>query len=156
MKHQTLTQKAKDITTLGANRNPHYNNLTETQRDSLTATVMRDLGAYAYEQITNSDNIEKVAEKAIEALEEIHVKDRAVLEREIGKMVLEGILSTCKKPIEDALDEAVTSLAYLRQFPGDYDDYTAQQMLEEDDAMHARDLRRDMVDMRSGYFQAID
>lgn len=118
---QTLTKLATEIVTQGGLRNPTYSTITEYQREKLTAQSLKDLGAYAYEAITNAANLEKITQAAIEALEETDSRDRAVLERVIGQLVLEGVISECKKSVEDALDNAVTELALMRQFYDDSD-----------------------------------
>lgn len=153
MKPATLTQKARDIVELSAKRNPYYEDLTETQRNNLTAAAMRDAGAYAYEFINESTFTDEIGATLINYYEATDEETRKELKEKIADLLINGTMEYGKSIVSEALDEAVTSLAVIRQFPGDYDDYTAQRMLEEDMESRARDLNNDRSDARSEYFR---
>ncbi len=117
MEQKALSKKARQIVT--ADHTSTFDNLNDYQKESLSASVMRELGSYAYEAITNASNLEKVAEAVMQALEEADMRDRAVLEKLIGKLVIDGAIEQCKKPINDVLDEELTNLSLTRQFYSD-------------------------------------
>lgn len=138
MKPQTLTQKAKELVTQGANRNPTFKTLTDTQREQLTATAMRDAGKYADEFVIESGFVDALAGTIINALEVNDSDDRKELLMKLGEILLEGAIEHAQKSIDDALDNAITELAISRQFYHEGD--TDYGMLIEDCAQRARDM----------------
>jgi hypothetical protein len=136
MKHQTLSQQVKEVVTTAIDQNPRYRNLNDTQRQKLTAAVMRDAGEYAYELITNSGFIDSIAGTLINALETQDVDDRKELLIKLGELLIDAAVDESKKPISNALDSAVTELAMTRQFYRD--GYEAEKEL--DDVHRAHDM----------------
>lgn len=119
MKPQTLAQQARNIVTMGTDRSPTYKTLNTSQREILTAAAMRDAGKHAYEFISNSGFLDSLAGTLINALETKDADVRKELLIKLGEILIDGAVEESQKPIDDALDSAVTELAVNRQF---YDD----------------------------------
>jgi hypothetical protein len=140
MKPQTLTQQAHDIVTTGAFSNPHYHNLNDAQRQKLTAAAMRDAGADACEFISNSGFLDSIAGTLINALETQDADNHKELLIKLGELLIDAVVDEAKPVIRDAIDNAVTELAMMRQFH--CDDYEAERMLAEDNMQRARDMNQ--------------
>jgi hypothetical protein len=135
----SLYSKTKELISFGSDRALEYRTLTSAQRDELTAAAIRDLGNHAHEATDEVVISAEFAKKLIEAIQEQHVKDKAVLCKELGEMLLKGAEEYCKTSIEDALDNAITNLAVKRQFWDD-SQYDAELTLAADNAQRARDM----------------
>jgi hypothetical protein len=123
MKPQTLLQATKEIIELGSNRNPTYKKLTITQREQLAATAMRDAGKLAYEFITEAGLLEALAGTLINTLEAKDAGHRKELLIKLGEMLIDSATEYAQKPIDDALDNAITELAVMRQFYNECGEY---------------------------------
>lgn len=142
MKPKTLLQAAKEVVELGSNRNPTYKRLNTIQRQQLAATAMRDAGKYAYEFITEAGLLEALAGTLINTLEAKDSDHRKELLIKLGEILMDSAVEHAQKPVDDALDSAITELAIMRQF---YDDsYEVQRMLAEDNVQRSRDMNQTM------------
>jgi hypothetical protein len=134
---QTLLQDTIELVTIGADRHPTYNTLTEFQRERLTAAAIRDLpAAWKFDPIeavaTNPSFIDKITE----ALEEQNMLDRNVLLKELGEMLLQCAVKHCESDITDALDKAQIGLSLGRQFNYNHE----EELVYLDNRERARDM----------------
>jgi len=148
---KTLYAKAKEIVTQGAHRDPCYDNITDTQREQLTALVMRKEGANAYKLISNTDALDSIACTLINALEATDAEDHKDLLIKLGELLIATAVYRAKPVINDALGMAATELAIMRQFSSEFDeddeefdeeDDELSRLIYDDNAERARDMNK--------------
>jgi hypothetical protein len=86
-------------------------NLTETEREQLTAAAVKDIGVDAIENALIGTTL---SDKLIEALQEDHVADRNVLLKNIGELLLKTAMEHCKEIIEETLEKVLPAVAHER------------------------------------------
>jgi hypothetical protein len=137
MKPQTLAQQVQEIVELSDDpRHLNAKNLADCQKERLTATYLRQLGKYAYEAISESGLSDRLACLVISLFEETDYQERKEIEKEIIEAVTEHVIDYASKPIDECIDDELTFLQSLRQFPSH-----TNEIIANDNAQRARDMK---------------
>jgi hypothetical protein len=112
-------------------------NLTESEREQLTAAAIKDIGVDAIENALIGTTL---SDKLIEALQEDHLADRNVLLKNIGELLLKTAIEHCREIIEEKLGEALTLVAHER---GEISEgaLELQRLIADDNRQRVRDMR---------------
>jgi hypothetical protein len=112
-------------------------NLTESEREQLTAAAVKDIGVDAIENALIGATL---SDKLIEALQEDHLADRNVLLKNIGELLLKTAIEHCREIIEEKLGEALTLVAHER---GEISEgaLELQRLIADDNRQRVRDMR---------------
>jgi hypothetical protein len=112
-------------------------NLTESEREQLTAAAVKDIGVDAIEDALIGATL---SDKLIEALQEDHLADRNVLLKNIGELLLKTAIEHCREIIEEKLGEALTLVAHER---GEISEgaLELQRLIADDNRQRVRDMR---------------
>jgi hypothetical protein len=86
-------------------------NLTEAEREELTAAAIEDIGMDAIEDIYLNDTFKN---KLVEALQEDHIADRNVLLKDMGELLLTIAIKGCREIIEETLEKVLPAVAHER------------------------------------------
>jgi HD-like signal output (HDOD) protein len=112
-------------------------NLTESEREQLTAAAVKDIGVDAIEDALIGTTL---SDKLIEALQEDHVADRNVLLKNIGELLLKTAMEHCKEIIEEKLEEVLPLVAQEQGLISE-GALELQRLIADDNRQRARDMR---------------
>lgn len=120
MDYPTIYKKAFDVIREGSLAS--WEKIKGPHKNELTAAAVKDIGLDAIERIYLTDDFKN---KLIEVLEEEDFKDRNILLKELGELVVKAAMEGSKRAIEENLEEVLPIVA-------EQDEESMRLSLEED------------------------